>query len=67
MRNICWIRSSLLPPSSVLVKIEATGFSETVKTSYQTERGHDTEDQNPNFQYRVQLIIQSVKEQDEEG
>ena len=66
MRNICWIRNSLLPPSSVLVKVEAAEFSETLKISHQTARGHDTEDQNQNCQYRVQPIIQSVKKQDEE-
>jgi hypothetical protein len=66
MRNICWIRSSLLPPSSVLVKIEAAGFSETLATTYQTARGHDSEDQNPKCQHRVQLIIQSVKNKTKE-
>jgi len=49
------------------VKVEAAEFSETLKTSHETARGHDTEDQNPNCQYRVQPIIQSVKKQDEEG
>ena len=66
MRNIDWIRSSLLSPSSVLVKVEAAGFSDTLETTYQTARGHDTEDQNPNCQHRVQLIIQFVKKKDEE-
>jgi len=60
-RNIRWVRSILLPSSLVLVKVEAAGFTETVETTYQTARCHDTEDQNPNCQHRVQVIIQFVK------
>ena len=61
MRNICWVRSILLTSSLVLVKVEAAGFTETVETTYQSARCHDTEDQNPNCQKRVQLIIQYEK------
>ena len=61
MRTICWIRSSLLPTNSVLVKVEAARISETLATTYQTRRGHDTEDQNPNCQHHLQLIIQFEK------
>jgi len=53
MRNVCWIRSSLLPPSSVLMNVEVAGFSETLETTYQFAGCHGTEDYNPNCQHCV--------------
>jgi hypothetical protein len=44
----------------------AARLSETLANTYQTARSHDTEDQNPNCQHRVQLKIQCVKNTDEQ-